>query len=172
MKNKSNLITIGLSILFVGLVVTILDAAGQTTKQAVVQPTRDLIAISARLTPILNITSTPAPPPRAVLEAKVERPTRTAVKTEFVFSEAVPVADSPEFAADDMNACFSMYTRRKNEMENGCQGEWYPADYAPRSYDEYWCATNGGRVGWVPVRFFDGRAGEQVQPYGKPAGCH
>jgi hypothetical protein len=127
---------------------------------------------SAEIKPV-QLTIEPRPTSAAIihtdtpLQAKAD-PTRT----QITFTDAVPAADSPERTADSMNACFSAYTRNKNTAENTCKGEWYPADYAPHSYDVFWCATNGDGVGWVPVRFFDNRSVEVVLPFGKPEGCH
>lgn len=184
-----------LAVLFVGLTLSIMQGmtessgrastlfrpkseavASDFTISAQPTPTRDLAFTASQLTPILNITSTPAPPPQA--EAPTPRPliqpTKTAIPpvTNFVFTDAVPAADSPEFSADGMGACFSMYTRNRNTAENTCKGEWYPADFAPRAYDQFWCATNAGRVEWVPVRFYDGRGGETVKPYGSLNQCN
>lgn len=143
----------------------------QNNQQQLTAPTRNLVLTAAALTPSSSIVTTPAPLPRAILETNIERPTLTSVQSNFTFTDPVPAADSPEFTADGMQACFSAYTRAKNAAENTCKGEWYPADQAPHSYDEYWCATNNGRVGWVPVRFYDGRASETVKPYGSLNQC-
>ncbi len=114
---------------------------------------------------------TPPPPPKDEL-VTLQTIRLDPTVSSFTFADAVPAADSPGSTADDMNACFSAYTRNRNTAENTCKGEWYPADFAPRPHDEFWCATNAGRVGWLPVRLYDGRASEAVQPYGSLNSCN
>lgn len=138
---------------------------------AVADPTRNLVLTAAAATPI---TTTPALPPKtALVKPQTIRlnPINPTVSS-FTFTDAVPAADSPEFTADDMQACFSAYTRNRNTAENTCKGEWYPADFAPRPHDKFWCATNAGRVRWLPVRLYDGRAAVTVTPYGSLNQCN
>lgn len=135
-----------------------------------------LSTISAKITPSGNLQKTPAPSPRAEISTQTPAvylsPTPKAEDRNFSFDDSVPSADSPEFSADGMQACFSMYTRTKNEAHNTCKGEWYPVDQVPNHYDEYWCATNSGQVGWVPARLYDGRGTLTVKPYGSLNQCN
>lgn len=181
-QKKSGFPIVVLAVLFVGLTLSIMQHFTQSDRPPV-QPAAAVMAqlpAPTRLTvPERNIVaaafpaSSNAPQAEAPTAVPAIRPTATPQppKTAFVFTDAVPAADSPEFTADGMQACFSAYTRMKNEAEGTCKGEWYPADQAPRSYDQFWCATNGGGVGWVPVRFFDGRATQTVIPYGSLNRC-
>lgn len=180
---KSSFPIVVLAVLFVGLALSIMQHFTQSGRSqtirsqpnglqvaAAAEPTRNLTLTAAAVIPSSNITTTPAPPPKAQLVTK--QPTRPSPPiTSYTFTDPVPAADSPEFTADGMNACFSQYTRTKNEAERTCKGEWYPADQAPRPYDEFWCATNAGGVGWLPVRFFDGRSTQTVIPYGSLNRC-
>lgn len=179
MKKKNNLITILFAVAFVGLVLTILDTFNSSHSshplpigQPAVAEFRPLEPVQNKMPAVVEPTQiiTPASPPKDEL-VTLQTTRLDPTVSSFTFSDAVPAADSPEFTADDMNACFSAYTRNRNTAENTCKGEWYPADFAPRSYDVFWCATNSGRVEWVPVRFFDGRASQTVSPYGSLNRC-
>jgi hypothetical protein len=178
---KSGFPIVVLAVLFVGLTLSIMQHFTQGNGLQAQPAAANLAQLPTPNRPIFNDgNANPVVIPLNLNAPKAEAPTATPAvqalptlqpKTDFVFADVVPAADSPEFTADDMNACFSMYTRRKNEAENGCQGEWYPADYAPRPYDEFWCATNNGGVGWVPVRFFDHTSSQTVSPYGSLNQC-
>lgn len=175
---KSGFPIVVLAVLFVGLALSIMQHFTQSDRPQIgqLQTIRSkphvlqVAQAAAAVTPSSSITTTPAPPPKAQLVTV--QPTRPSPPvTSYTFTDPVPAADSPEFTADGMNACFSAYTRAKNEAEGTCKGEWYPADQAPRPYDEFWCATNAGGVGWLPVRFYDGRASQTVAPYGSLNRC-
>ena len=168
---KSGFPIVVFATLFVGLALSIMQHFTQSGRSAVGQPVAQVADPARDLSlMVVVLTPKPAPPPKAHPMAKPQ-PTPVSPSTSYIFTDAVPVADSPEIQANDMNACFSMYTRKKNEAENMCKGEWYPADQAPRSYDQFWCATNSGGVGWLPVRFFDGRSNQVVNPCGSLNRC-
>lgn len=138
-------------------------------------PTKNIPLTVAAITPISEIVTTPVQDPRAEYPPPRIIPNAVIVKEPvevFVFDDKVPNADAPEITADQMNSCFSSYSRHRNQIENTCLGEWYPMNYAPRPHDDFWCAENGGVVEWVPARFFDGRTNVQVEPFGKPSECY
>lgn len=173
-NNGVSLIMIGLmAVAVTGILMSILSE-GSFAADGV--PTA---AVAATVTPELVVTAatvvfTPVPDPQIELTPVTTVVAAMIVKAPdevFMFDDAVPLADSPEVAADVMRSCFSAYSRQRNEAEGGCFGEWFPVDFAPRPGDVYWCADNGGVVQWVPVRFFDGRSHQTVVPYGRPKGC-
>jgi hypothetical protein len=178
---KSGFPIVVLAVLFVGLTLSIMQHFTQSSGLQAQPAAANLAQLPTPTRPIFsdgNANAAVMPlnlnAPKA--EAQIATPAVQALpipqpKTDFVFTDPVPAADSPEFTADDMNACFSAYTRRKNEAENTCKGEWYPADQAPHAYDEFWCATSSGGVGWVPVRFFDHTSSQTVSPYGSLNQC-
>lgn len=136
-----------------------LTAAGMSGPVNAVQP-KPLILPTA--TVITWPTATAAP--LATMASIDARPV-------IVFDEVVPVADSPERSSESMGACFSQYSRNRNQTENICLPEWFPADQAPRPTDKFWCASNGSNVEWVPARLFDGRSVTAVVPHTIPTVC-
>jgi hypothetical protein len=126
------------------------------TVKATAQPTARPVIVEAQSRPIVTAEATQQPLKPAAL---------------IVFDDVVPSADSPEMSSEIAQACFSQYSRDKNLSEHRCLGEWYPADMRPRPGDDFWCASNGPFIEWVPIRFYTGRGSQTVEPTGKPDNC-
>lgn len=112
----------------------------------------------------VTLQPTAAPPPQEPREPLPQVEPAALI----LFDEIAPAADSPEITSEEKQACFSAYSRQRNQSEGICLNEWYPVDYAPRPGNEFWCASNGVNVEWIPVRLYDGRNSETVVPMG---GC-
>jgi hypothetical protein len=166
-ENTGGILMMGvLGIAVFGILMSIFsEAFNPSGASATVAPINTKQPTAAKIQ-ALQVTAQPttAPPPQEPREPLPQVEPAALV----LFDEIAPAADSPEITSEAMNACFSMYTRNKNTTENTCKAEWYPADFAPHSYDEFWCASNGVNVEWIPVRLFDGRNSETVVPMG---GC-